>query len=180
VYVIEQGIIKLVWLDEKGQELIPGLRYPRWLLGAPSVILQQPYPVTAVTLIPCRVRRIRGDEFRRLARTNVEVSWLINQVLSREIWDHLTYACSLGLESARHRLEQFLWHVMASLNSGETDGPVRLELPLKQAELARLIAITESYLSRLLKELEEDGLLRRDRGWVIIPDPEKLWHSADW
>jgi DNA-binding HxlR family transcriptional regulator len=38
---------------------------------------------------------------------------------------------------------------------------------------------TESYLSRLLKELEEDGLLQRDRGWVIIPDLEKLWHSAD-
>jgi CRP-like cAMP-binding protein len=177
--LIEKGIIKLIHLDEEGREMIVGLRFPRWLLGAASVILQEACLVTAVTLTPCRLRRIRAAGFLHLARTSVDASWAVNHMLSREVYDQVAHSCGLGLHDARHRLEHFLWKVMSSTDGIEGHKPIRFQLPLKQSELAQLIAVTESYLSRLLKELEEAGRLRRDKGWLIVPDPEKLWHAAD-
>jgi DNA-binding HxlR family transcriptional regulator len=50
---------------------------------------------------------------------------------------------------------------------------------LKHLEIAQLIAVTSEHLSRLLNQLEQDGLLRRRKGWVIIQDPRKLWHLPD-
>ncbi len=53
--------------------------------------------------------------------------------------------------------------------------PIRLQLPLKQRELAQAIVVPDSCLSRLLKELEQDGVIERNRGWIIVRDPEKLY-----
>lgn len=179
VYLIEQGVVKLIRLDDAGRALIVGLRFPGWFLGAASVILQEECLVAAVTLTPCRLRRIRADDFLHLTLTSGEWSWALNQVLSREVHDQVVHSCALGLQGARYRLEHFLWKFVSSMGGIEGQKPTRFQLPLKHSELAQLVAVTESYLSRLLKELEEAGLLRRDKGWVIIPDPEKLWHSGD-
>jgi CRP-like cAMP-binding protein len=179
VYLIEQGLVELTWLNEQGHELVVGLRHPGWLLGASSVILEEPHSATATTVIPCRLRRLRAEEFRRLARTNVELSWSLNQMLSREVQAQAVYACGLGLLSARNRLEQFLWDLSVSTGGGQERKPVRLQLPLKKSEVARLIAITPQYLSELLKQLENAGILRREKGWLIVLDPERLWHQSD-
>lgn len=179
VYLIEQGVVKLIHSDEEGRSLIVDLRFPGWLLGAASVILDEPCLVTAVTLTPCRLRRIRADDFLHLTLTSREWSWGLNQVLSRGVHDQVVHSCGLGLQSARRRLEHFLWKAALSMGGIEGQRPLRLQLPLNHSELAELMAVTESYLSRLLKRLEKAGLLRQDRGWLIIPDPEKLWHSAD-
>jgi CRP-like cAMP-binding protein len=56
----------------------------------------------------------------------------------------------------------------------------RISIPsraIKLKELAQLIAITPEHLSRLLKELEQQGILKQDNGWVILTDPGTLISS---
>jgi CRP-like cAMP-binding protein len=64
-------------------------------------------------------------------------------------------------------------------DGAESHTPIRLQSPLKHLEIAQLIAVTSEHLSRLLNQLEQDGLRRRRKGWVIIQDPRKLWHLPD-
>lgn len=56
--------------------------------------------------------------------------------------------------------------------------PIRLQLPLKRWELAQAIAVAPQYLIKLLRQLEQDGIIRRRKEWFIIADPEKLFHST--
>jgi DNA-binding HxlR family transcriptional regulator len=42
------------------------------------------------------------------------------------------------------------------------------------------IAVSRQHLTKLLHELERDGILWRDKGWFIIPEPERLWHWTDY
>lgn len=179
VYLIEQGLVKLIRLEENGQELIIGLRYPGWLLGAASVVLQQSYSVMAVTVTACRLRRIQAEEFRQLVRANPELSWSLNRILSCEIYDHVAHTCDLGLHSARKRLEQFLWNLISSTDEIKQQNPLRLQLLLKKSEVARLIAVAPQYLSELLRQLENEGILRREKGSLIVLDRERLWHEAE-
>ena len=69
--------------------------------------------------------------------------------------------------------------MQALLPSGCTQAKeVKLQTPLKHREIAELIAVTPEQLSRLLKGMEEDGLLRREKGWLILRDV-RMWGSAE-
>jgi len=85
VWLIERGLVKLLRLEEDGQEMIIRLRYPGWFVGITATILQRPYPATAVTLTPCRLRRIPAEDFRRQVEMEDQFSRRLLQALSREV-----------------------------------------------------------------------------------------------
>jgi predicted transcriptional regulator len=52
-------------------------------------------------------------------------------------------------------------------------------MPLKRKEIARMINISPQYVSELLTELVEEGVLRRNSRELIIVDQSGLWHEID-
>lgn len=175
VYYVERGLLKLVRNEQGGQELITDLRFPGYLLGDAPVISHRPHPVTAVTLVETRVRRIPANVFCRLLRADEQFAWGIRQMQSREAFDNVARIAQLGCVPARQRLEHLL-RLLIKAQGWKTPGEAaRLELPLKNWETAQLIAVTPAYLSRLLSQLERAGVLRRRGGWIIVPEPHKLW-----
>jgi CRP-like cAMP-binding protein len=79
---------------------------------------------------------------------------------------------------ARQRLEQLLWKIGEQLGESQTTN-FKVQLPLKHWEAAQLLAITPTYLSRLLAELESDEIISRMNGWIIVRKPASLWHRVD-
>lgn len=132
MYWIDQGLVKLISLNRRGDELIVALRPSGWILGAASVIVQKPYPVTALTLTDCQLIRLPAHLFLSLAQTNAKFSWVVEQVHSREIYDQVSQIIELGSLTARQRLEQFLLHWVSPL---EPAGP---------RKVARLSAIAQA------------------------------------
>ena len=176
---MEAGLVKLVRLEETGKELIVCLRTPGWPLAAAAGILQQPFPVSGITLTPCHLRRIPIKDFYRYMKTNEEFSWYIHKIHSHEILDQTIRAGELGHLSAKQRIEHMLWELIPAL---EQIGPLdhkRFQLPLKQSEIAQLIAVTPEHLSRVLKQMEAKGIVQRKKGWIIVSDPQKLYHPTD-
>src|SRR5262249_55922044 len=86
--------------------------------------------------------------------------------------------------SSRLRLEQLLWQLLRAQNRhgvtpNSMPGEGRLLIPLQCQELALMISITPEYLGRILREMECEGLIRRDNRQIILPDPERLWHHPE-
>src|SRR4030095_14739914 len=52
-FYIERGLVKLIRMSENGQELAVGLPSQGSLLGTASLIVQEPYPFTAVPVHTC-------------------------------------------------------------------------------------------------------------------------------
>jgi CRP/FNR family transcriptional regulator, cyclic AMP receptor protein len=179
VYHLESGLVKLVFCSEDGREVITNLSKPGSLLGASALILEESHPVSGVTVQRCRLRYIAAAEFHATLTTDPQFCIYVNRLLSREVSDHLVHAGELGTIDARFRLEQLLWDMISSLEAVEGQSPVRLQPPIKHSEIAELIAVTPQYLSRLLKQFERDGVLRREKGSLIISDPRALWHREN-
>jgi CRP/FNR family transcriptional regulator len=169
-YLIESGMVKLCHTDDRGNELILGLRFPRWFLGSAALILHRRSAVTVTTLTRCELHRIAAEAFMQMIRMDSLLSWQIHEMHSCELLDQVEQLAQLGTLSSRQRLEQVLGQLISALRLDQSPRDIRLNLPLKHWELARLIAVTPEHLSRLLKQMEGDGLIRREKGWVVVSD----------
>ena len=179
VYFIDRGLLKRVRMERDGHELIVDLRPRGWLLGAAAVITKQQHPVTAITLSESVVQRIPAEVFSGLLKSNTQFSLDVHQMQSHEAIDHITHMGRISCLPAQDRLADLLWELAHALElSTSSSGEVLLRLPLKHWELAQLIAVTPEYLSRLLKKMQRDGIVRQNKGLMIIQDVEKLWHSS--
>jgi len=174
VYVLEAGIVKLTHVDQSGTEMILSLRFPGWFLGVSAVIAQRPSPVSVTTVSRCSLRRIPVGAFRDLLDSDLSLSSHIHQLQAKEVIDQQTYLAQLGTLSSRERLERVLRELISVLHSQPSKAGIRLQLPINGRELARLVAITPEHLSRLLRQMENDGVIRRDRGWLIVCDLDRL------
>lgn len=175
VLFIERGLVKLTRSEPDGQEFIADLRFAGSLLGGATVIAREPHPLSAVTLARSHLRRVESRVFCRLLQTDAPFSWHVHQLTCHEISHHISRITQLGCLSARQRLEQLFRQLIAAGGAESQRRDVLVRLPLKHWEVAQLIAVTPAYLSRLLNQLELEGVVRRDRKAFAIPDPQRLW-----
>lgn len=183
IFLIESGLIKLSRVEKNGREVIVDLRFPKWLVGAASVILKQPYAVSAITVNDCYLRRISAPLFDYLIESDRLVSIYVHQMHSSEVLDKIISITQLGCLTARERLIQLLRRLVFVSAENETPREYKIQLPLKYWELAQLIAITPEHLSRLLKQMEQMGIVRQKKNLLFIKKVHKglmqvlIWQS---
>jgi len=178
VYFIEKGSVKLTWTDEEGHEIIAGLRHRHWIVGAPPVLLGKAYSFTVTTLTPSVLRCISAQDFLNLLETNREFSQHLIRLLSQAIFNHGKSLVTMGCISAKERLKNLLCKFMADKDQQTELRDLKIHLPLKNKELAQILAVTPEHLSRLLKELEAEHFIRREKNGLILLNPILLRRSA--
>lgn len=178
VYFISDGLVKLHRVISAGKEFIVDLRFAGWLLGAPSIIVQEPNPVAAITLTKCRLSRLPAATFLDLIKNNSDFAWYVHRMQSREVLNEIARIVQLGCFSAQQKLEQLLWQLISALEPENMHKQVQLQLRLKHSEISQLIAITPQHLSRVFKDMQNQGMIRQEKGWIIVPDPQRLRHQT--
>ena len=174
VFYVEEGLAKLVRTGADGREQILGLRGAGWFLGAALVLAFRAHPASAVALTPCRLRRLTRQAFLDLMAKHEGLSWHVHLMHSREVLSQFQQMADLGTATSRQRLERFLRRFTDAAAPNRNGGGVRLALPLKRWELASLIAVTPEHLSRLLRQLRDDGVIRVYDGTIVVPDVRRL------
>jgi CRP/FNR family transcriptional regulator len=174
IFLIDEGLTKLVRIDGNGREQILGLRGPGWILGAAFVLVGRSHPASVVAVTACSLRRLSREAFLEMMAEQPGLSWHVHKMHSREVLSQFHHMADLGVKTARQRLERVLRRLVAVTSPDHNGKEVRLLSPLKRWELASLIAVTPEHLSRLLRQLRNDGIIRVQKGWIVIPDIERL------
>lgn len=174
IYVIEHGLVKLSQVQPSGTVIAAGIRGKNWLLGAVAFLLGTQCDFTVTTLSPCSLRQIRTSDFLSHMRHNTEFAEQLCRMLCREIKSNLNKVVELGAMSGRQRLERLLAQMVGEVaRCGVNDGG-DIYFPLKQYELAQLICVTPEHLCRIMKAMERDHIISRDKGTIIIHDADFL------
>ena len=174
-YLICSGLVKLTRTESSGQRVIIGLRRAGWLLGAVTVLSEMPYICTAETVIRSRLCFVPKDQLKQAMQTNASFSLWISMMFSRGYYSSVLNIKDRSCLSGRQRLEKFLREVV-NLDGRNAEKAVKLPILLKQWEVAQLLGLTPQHLSRLVKQMENEGLVARKKGWLILPEPKRLWH----
>jgi CRP-like cAMP-binding protein len=164
---IESGCAKLTRAEGPQKEVIIGRRNPGWVLGAAAATLCVPHPVTATMLGPSAVRQIEAHTFRHILRTNHTTLAWVQQMHASEVRDQ-----ALRLAELRQTPRERILGLFQQLLGLQT--PVRrgrgyfIQPILTRAEMGQLIGLTREHVSRVIRQLETDGLLLRDGGWIAL------------
>ena len=162
------GVVKLTQLDQCGGESIVGLVLSGEWLGTGPIIANLPTPVTAVTCTASLLSRCFASEFRRRIRDEPHLSMQIHRAHAIELCQQSSRIGQLCSMTSRDRLKEVLAKFGAA--SGSSQGAGRFQLPLQQWELAEFVGVTSEHLSRLMRGLEQDGLIVRERGWIVLTE----------
>lgn len=179
VGVIEEGLVKLLRWEHRGEAVTVGIRFVGGALGTAPAILRKTHAVTVETLTRCRICSIPVDQFLRLVTTDHQVSSDVHHIHAQELLGYVAHLGTLCALSTRDRLLRLIGEVVAAEHPPAAEGPLRVALPLRYTELARAIVTTRQHLSRILKQLEDDNLVRREKGWLVIPEPNSFWTAIN-
>jgi CRP-like cAMP-binding protein len=186
VILLESGWIKLARLERDGRERIIALCPPGSLLGAEVIIAERPHTATAIALRKCKLYSIPAKVFIDWASNEHQFLWQILRGFTRRIYASAIHSAQLKSVPSRLRLEQLLWQLLcaqkrdgASINGNLAGEQEKLLIPLNRRELAQMISVTPEYLSYLLSQLEKNGVIHRQCGWLVILDSKLLWRAPE-
>ncbi len=179
VFFVEDGVIKLSRLDLSGHQMMAGLRGRSWVMGAAEVLLGKQYLSTAAALTDCSLRRITARKFLGLIEKNPEFARQMLRMFSQEIFVQGNNLVNILCRPAIDRLKRLLYEIVSEMSHLRYfRKQVKLNFPLKHKELAQMIAVAPEHLSRLLKQLERDGIIKREKGLLILTDVRSLPKSC--
>jgi len=168
IFIIDQGLVKLCRVQPGGKESIVGIRSAGEVIAAASAILGCPHPVDAITVTACRLSRMDHRDFVRRLQADRAFSWHLHEMHSRDVCGDFDHLAELGCEAAGARLRRLLLKLASAFGSATACGGVAVTLPLRQWEIAQLIAVTPQYLCQLLGEFECSGVLSRQGSTMVL------------
>jgi CRP-like cAMP-binding protein len=177
VYFVAQGVVRFHRLSPEGREHVlayigPGESFnlvPA-LDGGPTLASVDAATDTVLYTIPC-------ERFREIMRDHHEVALAVMARLGAEVRRLSDMVEDLALHTVRTRLARFLL-AYASAELGEVAEGTQPSKRWTQEEIAAHIGTVRDVVGRALRTFAADGLIRRERGRLVVMDRAGLEREA--
>lgn len=175
VYILESGWVKATRMTHEGRE--QGLLFlrPVEIFGDIAVFTETTYPGTATALESVDVWAIPSLKLLELVQLYPDLALMIIRKLSQRILYYIGLVEDLSLRSVEARFAHtLLYH--AELKNGQLIVPRRFWTTFD--EMAVRLGTVRDVLSRVIKSLEVDGLIKVEKKAILLLDPKGLSERA--
>lgn len=171
VYFLSSGIASLVTSVKHVAPIEIGLVGREGMVNLPVVLGTDRAPERSYMQVAGAGHRIESGKLRAA----MDQSTTLTRVLQQYVYAFMMQTGSTVLANGRGALSQRLarWLLMAD---DRIDGP---DLPLTHEFLSVMLGVRRSGVTTALRELEQRGLIRRNRGNLSLLDREGLIVEAD-
>lgn len=175
-HIVLAGVFRILRTTAEGQEVHLHVVRPGEIFGLAPFFLDRPYPAMAV----CSTTRGETLRFPR-------VPFLRLMDNSQELSRHLCAGLALKLHEFTHRFESLtaqtiharLARYLILDLAGEAKSGLTCELPMSKRNLAAHLGATPESLSRALRKLADDGLIRIEGKRVTLLGADALTELAN-
>jgi CRP-like cAMP-binding protein len=173
VHLVVTGHVKLYTVASHGAEKVFELVGAGQSIGDTLIFNPQPYSFSAQALTEALVLRVPAALLTAQVRRDPAFALRLLAGASQRIEGLLRDVESYCLHSGAHRVVGYL------LEQGGADGqgsaePITVSLPVSKANVAARLSLTPEYFSRVLRELEDEGLIQICRRDIRIMQPRRL------
>ncbi|MFM2346159.1 MAG: hypothetical protein RL654_912 [Pseudomonadota bacterium] len=171
-HVAVTGQVKLFAISPAGQEKVIELIGPGQSFAEALMFTGKPYIINAQTLSDALVLSVGKEtvfgEVHRDPRFALRMLAGISRRLHGLVHDVQAYALHNGMQ-------RVIGYLLRDLDDAPgAPGEHRVSLPVSKATIASRLSMTPEYFSRVLHELEAEGLIEMDRREIHIPDTGRL------
>lgn len=171
LYVLESGWVKATRMSPDGREQSIAVLRPVEFFGDIAVYSGSSYPGTVSALEPAEVWALDGQTFLDLISRRPPLARAVIRHLAERVRYFIGLVEDLSLRSVEARLANTL------LKNAETRDGI-LIVPRRPwttfDQMARRLGTVRDVLSRALRNLEEEQLVKVDRHQIVLLDPEGL------
>ena len=172
VYAVRSGSIKTYTISVDGLEQITGFYLPGEIIGF-DAISSGVYPGFAKSLETSSVCEIPFSRLEQLASEIPGLQRQIFRTMSEEIVKDQDLMLQLNKKSAEQRFGSFL--VNLSFRFGRRGlSTQRFRLPMARSDISNYLGLAVETISRLIAQLQDDGLVDVNKREVEILDMERL------
>jgi len=176
VYVLEAGWVKATRMTPDGREQAMLFLRPVELFGDIAAITGTSYPGSVVTLEPVDVWVIPAKALLELIPLNPDLAMAVIRHLGERVLHYVNLVEDLSLRSVEARLARTLLQ-NAALRDGNLIVPRRSWTTFD--EMAVRLGTVRDVLSRALRTLEAEQLLRVEKQSILLIDPKGLAERAN-
>ena len=129
-------------------------------------------------LTRCQLAQIPSAALRAMlgSRPQVALAMWIDTLIDASVFRE--WVLNVGRRDARERIAHIFCELARRLELAGLGSKDGYELPMTQEQLADATGLTAVHVNRTLKAMHDDGLIRRERRFIFIPDWERLREVA--
>ena len=167
LYLISEGRIKVYEVTPSGKEYLLQVLHKGDFVGEEALFSPEETYTYGEALCDSRVCFIGRKDFLALLTKHPSISLKLLEEFSRRM-RHNAHQTATNAEPVQARLAEYLLNLEAAQDSDT------VVIPLQLKELSSYLNTTPETISRRLRELEEQQIIRRERRTVTILQKEKL------
>ncbi len=171
MYVLREGRVKVTKLSEDGREKILEILGPGAFFGEMSLLDRSPRSASVRTLDAARVVALSRTDFLESLRKSPDLSMAVIQVLTQRLRYQSEHTSSLSFQSVKDRTKG-LFRRMAGEPSAREG--YRMTPVLTHQQIADMISTSRETVTRVVKELKDEGWLSQEGKRYVVPDEDSL------
>jgi CRP/FNR family cyclic AMP-dependent transcriptional regulator len=169
LYIILSGRVKVLMQDDEGHEVILSIMGSHEFFGEMGLLDDQPRSANVETLEPCEMLRLSKAGFVTCMKDNFDLAMRIIRNLVKRLRDADRKIESLALIDVYGRVARLLIDL-----AEEIDGKWVVQHAPPKQEIARMIGASREMVSRVVKDLQEKGLIRAERRKILLLDRQSM------
>jgi CRP/FNR family transcriptional regulator len=166
LYFVASGAVKVFKTSADGKEQTLAIIRPEETFNEVPVFDGDANPASAQAMMPVTLYGIRRDDIGNVLRSYPHVAINVIKVMAGRLRHLVALVEDLSFRHVIGRVARILLEYTAD---GASPGP-----RLTQRDMAAMAGTVREVVSRSLKTLEEEGLIKIDRHRIIIKDKEAL------
>jgi CRP/FNR family cyclic AMP-dependent transcriptional regulator len=169
VYFVARGVVRTCRLSPEGREQVLAYLGPGEPFNLVPALDGEPNLATVDAVTDATLYTISCEHFRQIMRDHHEVALAVIKRLAAEVRRLSDMVEDLALHTVRTRLARFL------LSHADGKQPPKR---WTQEEVAAQIGTVRDVVGRTLRTFADDGLIRRERGRLVVMDRARLEREA--
>jgi CRP/FNR family transcriptional regulator len=173
LFVLREGRVMSFVIMPDGSRQILRVYFPGDFIGSASTAYNKA-PESLVALEDSVVCPFDKHALRRLLEEQPRVAALLFILSNTERVALTDRLASLGRTSAKARVASFLLDIFDRLRVTNDDINDSFDLKLTQEEIGDAVGLTSVHVNRMIRQMEQDGLISRSNGRVTLHDIARL------
>lgn len=169
LYVVADGHVKLMHHTVSGKDVMLDILIQGEYFGGLTQAENALYSEMAYAHTPVCALSIEGRDFRQVLNDHPQVALKVMDIMAERLRAAHEMVRLLSVASVEQRLAYVLLKLGDKLAAPDEVG-LLIQMPLGRGNLAELTGTTPETASRVMSQLQKEGLIRTGRRWVAIID----------